>query len=460
MSERHLSEKSTVLLVVCLSAFSMPVMLSATNVAIPIVANQFSLSATQIAWIPMSYLMASVMFVLIFGSLADVFGKKKIFLVGILVLCFSSIFVAFANSGTVLMLGRFLQGVGAAMLYATQTALVSSVYPAKERGKAIGITLSAVYLGLAVGPSLGGVIMEYLSWRLNFVLHLPLALIILVLLHKVPNDSESRLLEEFKFDKTGASLYMASIVLLCFGVSSLPNSNSLVLLSLFLITVALFVSHSLKHSFPIWNLRIFRNNKMLTKSCLASYMMYSATYSNVVILSLYLQDLKQLSASQAGLIMSLQPATMAILSSVSGKLSDVIEPRLLATLGMLIASCSLFALSILASSDVSMYFIAVLVLVGIGFSLFSSPNTNAIMSSVARENYGLAASTAASTRNLGQLSSIFLVSFSMSFIVGDQLITREIFPSLLEAIELSFLIAGSLCMLGAILSATRGKMHG
>ena len=168
MSERHLSEKSTVLLVVCLSAFSMPVMLSATNVAIPIVANQFSLSATQIAWIPMSYLMASVMFVLIFGSLADVFGKKKIFLVGILVLCFSSIFVAFANSGTVLMLGRFLQGVGAAMLYATQTALVSSVYPAKERGKAIGITLSAVYLGLAIGPSLGGVIMEYLSWRLNF----------------------------------------------------------------------------------------------------------------------------------------------------------------------------------------------------------------------------------------------------------------------------------------------------
>ena len=109
---------------------------------------------------------------------------------------------------------------------------------------------------------------------------------------------------------------------------------------------------------------------MLTKSCLASYMMYSATYSNVVILSLYLQDLKQLSASQAGLIMSLQPATMAILSSVSGKLSDVIEPRLLATLGMLIASCSLFALSVLASSDVSLYFIAVLVLVGIGFSLF------------------------------------------------------------------------------------------
>ena len=459
MIKGSLSTKSIVLLVVWLSAFGMPIMLSATNVAIPVVADQFGLSATQIAWIPMSYLMASVMFVLFFGKLADTLGRKKIFLTGLLVLSFSSIFVALANSGSVLLLGRFLQGVGAAMLYATQTAMVSSVYPAKERGKAIGITLSAVYLGLALGPTLGGVVMEYLNWRLNFVLHLPLTLIIIVLIHQVPNDSSNRLLQEFKFDKLGSALYATSILLLCFGVSSLPDSISLVLLSLFLITVALFVNHSLKHPFPIWDLRVFRNNTMLTKSCLASFMMYSATYSNVVILSLYLQDLKQLSASQAGLIISLQPATMAILSSISGRLSDIIEPRILATLGMIISGCSLYTLSFLASTELSVYFMIVLVLVGVGFSLFSSPNTNAIMGSVAKENYGLAAATAATTRNLGQLSSIFLISFSMSFIVGDQLITREIFSSLLEAIELSFLIAGSLCLLGAFLSATRGRMH-
>ena len=150
MIRERFSEKSIVLLVVWLSAFGMPVMLSSTNVAIPVVANQFGLSASQIAWIPMSYLMASVMFVLIFGGLADALGKKKIFFTGLLVLSFSSIFVALANSGSAFLLGRFLQGIGAAMLYATQTAMVSSVYPAKERGKAIGITLSAVYLGLAL----------------------------------------------------------------------------------------------------------------------------------------------------------------------------------------------------------------------------------------------------------------------------------------------------------------------
>ena len=459
MIKERFSEKSIVLLVVWLSAFGMPIMLSATNVAIPVVADQFDLNASQIAWIPMSYLMASVMFVLIFGRLADALGKKKIFLTGLLVLSFSSIFVALANSGSILLLGRFLQGIGAAMLYATQTAMVSSVYPAKERGKAIGITLSAVYLGLALGPTLGGIVMEYLNWRLNFVLHLPLTLIIIALIHQVPNHSDNQLSKEFKFDKAGSTLYATSIVLLCFGVSNLPDSNSLVLLSLFLVTAALFVKHSLKYPFPIWDLGIFRNNTMLTKSCLASFMMYAATYTNVVILSLYLQDLKQLSASQAGLIISLQPATMAILSSISGRLSDIFEPRILATLGMIISGCSLFTLSILASMELSIYFMVILVLVGVGFSLFSSPNTNAIMSSVAKENYGLAAGTVATTRNLGQLSSIFLISFSMSFIVGDQLITKEVFPSLLEAIELSFLIAGSLCLLGALLSASRGKMH-
>lgn len=459
MIRERFSEKSIVLLVVWLSAFGMPVMLSSTNVAIPVVANQFGLSASQIAWIPMSYLMASVMFVLIFGGLADALGKKKIFFTGLLVLSFSSIFVALANSGSAFLLGRFLQGIGAAMLYATQTAMVSSVYPAKERGKAIGITLSAVYLGLALGPILGGIVMEYFSWRINFVLHLPLTFIIIALMHLVPDDSNNDRIQEFKFDKIGSSLYATSIVLLCFGVSSLPGSNSLVLLSLFLVTVALFVNHSLKCPSPIWDLRIFRSNTMLTKSCLASFMMYSATYSNVVILSLYLQDLKQLSASQAGLIISLQPATMAILSSASGRLSDVIEPRILTTLGMVISGCSLFTLSMIASAELSLYFMILLVLVGVGFSLFSSPNTNAIMSSVTKESYGLAASTVASTRNLGQLSSIFLISFSMSFLVGDQVITKEVFPSLLEAIELSFLIAGSLCLLGALLSATRGKLH-
>ena len=293
--ESRFTEKSIVLIVVWLSAFGMPVMLSATNVAVPVIASQFNLSATQITWIPMSYLMASAMFVLTFGKLADIVGRKKIFFFGLLILSLSSIFAALATTGSMLLLGRAFQGFGAAMLYATQTAMVSSVYPAKERGKAIGITLAAVYLGLALGPTLGGIVMQYLSWRFNFVLHIPLIIIIMILITKVPEDSELKLTENFNFDKVGSCLYAASIGLLCFGVSNLPDLSSLLMLILFMVIAALFIKHSLKSSFPIWDLRIFASNAMLTRSCLASFLMYAATYSNVVILSLYLQDLRQLS---------------------------------------------------------------------------------------------------------------------------------------------------------------------
>ena len=457
--ESRFTEKSIVLIVVWLSAFGMPIMLSATNVAVPVIASQFNLSATQITWIPMSYLMASAMFVLTFGKLADIVGRKRIFFFGLLILSLSSIFAALATTGSMLLLGRAFQGFGAAMLYATQTAMVSSVYPAKERGKAIGITLAAVYLGLALGPTLGGIVMQYLSWRFNFVLHIPLIIIIMILITKVPEDSELKLTENFNFDKVGSSLYAASIGLLCFGVSNLPDLSSLLMLILFIVTAALFIKHSLRSSFPIWDLRIFASNAMLTRSCLASFLMYAATYSNVVILSLYLQDLRQLSPGQAGLIMSIQPGTMALLSATSGRLSDVIEPRFLATIGMVISAFSLFSLSFLASGELSAYFLISLVFIGVGFSLFSSPNTHAIMSSVTRKNYGLASGTAATTRVLGQLSSMFLISFSLSFIVGDQLITEETLPSLLDAIELSFFIAGFVCLLGALLSVTRGKLH-
>ena len=188
------------------------------------------------------------------------------------------------------------------------------------------------------------------------------------------------------------------------------------MLILFIVTAAFFIRHSLRSSSPIWDLRIFASNTMLTRSCLASFLMYAATYSNVVILSLYLQDLRQLSPSQAGLIMSIQPGTMAVLSAALGRLSDVIEPRFLATIGMVISAFSLFSLSFLASGELSAYFLISLVFIGIGFSLFSSPNTHAIMSSVTRKNYGLASGTAATTRVLGQLSSMFLISFSLSFI--------------------------------------------
>lgn len=451
------SQQKTVVFMVTLNAFTTPVMLSATNVALPAVSEQFALSAVMVSWVPMAYLMASAMFILIFGRLSDAFGRKRIFLIGTMAVIVSSIFTGLSSSSAMLLTGRFLQGVSAAMLYATQMAIVFSVYPSAQRGKAIGIVVSAVYAGLAAGPLLGGVATDWFGWRANFFLHIPLALIVLYLgLKRVQGDWSGN---KIPFDFTGALFYCGAIALLCVGISNIPEKSSIILLLLFVASTLLFVGHIKRHANPIFDIRLFLNNAIFTRSCGASLIMYTATYSNVVLLSLYLQQLKLLSASQAGMILMIQPIAMALLSPAAGKLSDRMESRTLASAGMLLTLLGLGLLSTLDASSQLFYVILALALTGIGFGLFSSPNTNAIMSSVPKHYYGAASGAVATTRILGQLGSIVLVAFAMSIFIGDQQINSDTLDLLEQSIQLSFGVAAVLCIPGIILSLLRGRMH-
>ena len=185
--------------------------------------------------------------------------------------------------------------------------------------------------------------------------------------------------------------------------------------------------------------------------------MYTATYANVFLVSLYLQELKGLSATNAGLIMSIQPVTMAIFSTGFGGMSDKIEPRILSSIGISLTSIALAMLSNLSATSSLIGFVFALILAGIGFSLFASPNTNAIMSSVDKKNYGAASGAVATTRMLGQLTSMVFVALLMSLVVGDQLIDESALPLLEKLIQLSFGFAALICMPGLILSLLRGK---
>lgn len=169
------------LTMVLLNAFTTPLMLSAVNVALPSIATDLSMNAVLLSWVPMAYLMASAMFVLIFGRIADMVGRKRIFLIGTIGVIVTSLIAAFAVNGTMLIAARFLQGVSAAMLYATQVAIVSSVFPSAKRGQAIGLTVSTIYLGLTIGPLIGGYVIDVFDWRASFMVHIPLAIIVLVI---------------------------------------------------------------------------------------------------------------------------------------------------------------------------------------------------------------------------------------------------------------------------------------
>jgi EmrB/QacA subfamily drug resistance transporter len=369
------------LAMVLLNCFTTPLMLSAANVALPAIARDLKLHAVMLSWVPMAYLMASAMFVLIFGRLADMYGRKRIFMYGTAGIIVTSLMAALAVNGSSLLVARFLQGVCSAMVYATQIAIVSSVFPPARRGHAIGLAVSTIYLGLTCGPLIGGYLIDMAGWRASFVFHIPLAIVVLLLaLWKVPGEWSAE--EKETFDVQGAVIYSLSIVALCLGVSTLPQVSSYYLIIMGIAGLSLFFRMEHRTVHPIFDVKLFYTNRVFTLSCLAAMIIYTATFANVVLVSLYLQYLKGLQAGAAGLFMMVQPLTMAVLSPFTGRLSDRVEPRILVSAGMAVTATGLIMLSMMDGVASLHYLAGALVIVGIGFSLFSSPNSNAIMGAV------------------------------------------------------------------------------
>ncbi len=446
------------LVMVLINAFTTPLMLSAVNVALPHIANSLNLDAVVISWVPMAYLMASAMFLLLFGRLADVYGRKKIFLLGTILVVITSSYAATANNSFEILSARFLQGISAAMLYATQVAIVSSIYPPKERGKIVGLTVSMIYLGLCFGTFLGGILIDKFGWRSAFLLHIPLAILVIVIGSVFVKD-EWRAEKKTRIDVVGALTYAIAIACLCYGVTKIPNYLGYILILISVIFIFIFIKLQYSLESPLINVKLFFTNKVFTFSCIASLIMYTATFANVVLISLYLQYLQEFSATQAGIIMMIQPLVMAVFSPLTGKLSDRYEPRYIATIGMILTILGLFFLSGLNSETSLVYILLALVITGLGFSFFSSPNVNAIMSSVEKKLYGSATSIMASMRILGQLSSMILVAMIFSLFIGENKITEETYHQLQTAIQICFMLAALLCIPGLYLSFVRGNMH-
>ena len=444
------------LIMILLNAFATPVMLSAVNVAIPFIADDLSVNAVLLCWIPMAYLMASAMFVLIFGRIADMVGRKKIFLIGTTSVIVTSLIATLVDSGITLIAVRFLQGISAAMLYATQVAIISSIFPPAKRGYAIGLTVSAIYLGLTIGPLIGGYVVDLYGWRASFVVHLPLAMIALAIgILYVKDEWLSD--ERGSFDLFGAILYMLSILVLCFGVSYLPSALSYVLIFFSLFGFIFFFLFERKHIHPIFDTTLFFTNRVFTFSCLASLIIYTATFANVVQINLYLQYLKGFSATAAGMIVMCQPITMAIFSPIAGRLSDKFEPKYLSTVGMGITCCGLIMLSNLEIDSALNYLIFSLIIIGFGFSLFSPPNVNAIMGSVEKRFYGSATGAMATMRIVGQMFSMVLVTLIFALVIGSVDINQENYGALEDAIRIIFSISAILCIPGLYLSMARGN---
>jgi MFS family permease len=264
---------------------------------------------------------------------------------------------------------------------------------------------------------------------------------------------------DVRLDAAGSALYMAALALLIGGSSLMPGALGWALVTLGGLAAVVFVRVERQASDPIFDLNLFFANRVFGLSCLASFLMYTATYANVVLVGLYLQYLHALPPGKAGLIMMAQPLTMAVFSPLAGRLSDRIEPRLLASAGMAFTVIGLLLLASLTAQSPLAMLVAALVIVGLGFGLFSAPNANAIMSSVDKRHYGSANSKMATMRLLGQVCSMGVIAFAFALLLGPVAITPERYAALGAAIRLSYLIAIALCVPAIFFSLARGSVH-
>jgi EmrB/QacA subfamily drug resistance transporter len=451
-------DRNSILLVTSLSSFLNPFMGSSINVALPLIGKEYALNAVMLGWVSTSFLLSTAVFLVPFGRLADICGRRKSFVWGLMVYALSSLFCALAPSASILIALRGLQGLGSAMIFGTAVAIVTSVFPPGERGRALGLNVGAVYLGLSIGPVAGGFMVQHLGWRSIFYAN-GFGGIVLFGLAWWSLKSEWAEARGERFDLAGSLAYALMLTLVILGFTGLPGMRGLGMLVGGAVLLAFFLAWEARLEHPVLPIRLFLDNPLFAFSNLAAFIHYSATAGSGFLLSLYLQYCKGFSPQHAGLILGAQPLVMALGSPLAGKISDRVEPRLVASSGMAMTVVSLFLFSLVHETTPLAFIMACLLLSGFGFALFSSPNTNAIMGSVERKHYGLATGTLATMRVTGQMASMSLLMLLFALMLGSARITPELYPKFMVVMKTAFVIFTILCVFGLLASLARGKMH-
>ena len=456
------SYRNRILFVACISSSLVPFMGSSLNLALPQIAREFSLSGIEQSWILTAYLLSTAMLQVPFGRLADIWGKRNIFITGLCVFSITTLLCGFTTSlfdleynGIVLIILRALQGIGSAMIFCTNTAIVTSVFPPKERGTAMGINVATVYISIAAGPSIGGIITQNIGWEYVFLITAGISIIALTGAFIVMKERWVESKGE-PFDIKGSVIYGFAVMALIYGLTILPGIIGFTLIVISVLLLWLFVRHESNETYPVFNIHLLTGNRTFRMSSTAALINYAATFPIGFLISLYLQEIKGLNAQSAGMILIIQPVIQSALSPFAGKMSDKIQPRYIASSGMALITIALLTMALFITPDSSIIMLmALLGILGIGFALFSSPNTNAIMSSVEKKNYSMASATTGTARLVGQAFSMGITTMIISIIIGDKAITPEVSEGLMNVIYITFIIFAVICAFGVYTSFVR-----
>ncbi|VVB69282.1 Putative multidrug resistance protein MdtD [uncultured archaeon] len=450
--------KDCALIIATLTSFLPPFMVSSINIALPAIGAEFSMNAVLLGWIATSYLLSSAVFMVPLGKIADIYGMKRIFQIGLFIFTVSSLVAFFAPSASILIAARVLQGIGSAMIFGTGTAILVNVFPLRERGKVLGINAASVYLGLSLGPFLGGLLTSFFGWRSLFLINVPLGLIPLALaLWKLEGEWAGA--SEERFDLVGSLIYSLMLIAVMYGFSLLPSPEGAALVLAGIGTLFLLIRWESRVACPVLDVTPFKSNRVYAFSNLAAMINYSATFAVTFLLSLYLQYIKGMPPDQAGLILVAQPLVMTVLSPYTGRLSDRVEPRVLATAGMALTFVGILTFVLLSQETSILSIVASLLILGLGLSLFTSPNTNAIMSSIEPRCYGVGSAMLGTMRLVGQVSSMGIAMLVFSVFMGRVQIVPEYYPQFLICVKVAFAIFSVLCVVGIFASMARGSLR-
>lgn len=462
---------------VSIGVFMSTLDISIVNISLPRIMTGLNASFDSIEWVILAYLLTITSLLLVFGRLADLLGRKNVYIAGFAVFTLGNLMAALTHSAIQLTVTRAFAGIGGAMIQANGAAITAAVFPPEERGKALGINGTVVAAGLVTGPTVGGLLTDALGWRSIFFMAIPVGLIGIPFAALILNErriSTTRAAKGERFDWPGAVLWAGFLLTLLFALNrgpalgwTSPATAGLFATSIFLLAAFLLVE--LKNAYPTIRLSLFKIWGF-SAGCAASFSSFVGQQASVFLMPFYLQLALGFGARTAGILMTAVPFTMALVAPVSGRLSDRYGSRLLSTAGLAIVALSLFFLSqITTASQGYAPIVGTFMLLGLGMGIFQSPNNSFIFGSVPREHYGAASGFIATVRNAGSSLGIALWGAivtselaasgfrgNLQSAVANPGAANKVMPVFLDGIHIAMFAAIAVVLVGVLVSALRG----
>ena len=439
-----MEKKNLILLICTVLSFFTVFAVNAVTVVIPTIASEFHMSNIVQNWVTIIFLLVVAVISVPAGQISGKYGLKKVTILSIILFITISIVNVLVTSQEQFLASRFILGISLSFINVTSMSMVVSAFKPEERGKALGINITGVYIGLSLSPVLGGILNYHLGWRSVVLFGVPFLFVILaLLLTKI--DDEWITFENIPLDIKGSISYGIGMVLFMYGFTILNTSLGIILTILGIIILIIFALIELKQDHPVFDVRFFKNRKF-SSSNFASLSAYLATFAVTTILNYHLQYIKGFDSQSAGMILLVAPLCQVVLAPIAGRLSDKYVPQILAAIGMGLGTISLILFSFLNGQTPLEYLIISMVIYGVGFGLFSPPNTNVIMSSVPPKDTSVASAAVSTMRTVGQAMSMGILTLVFAFVMGNVPIVEQYYPLLISSCQITCIICVVLCI--------------